>query len=119
MTTRDVTVVTRPPARAPAGSSRRGRVPKARVMMRRHPLLAITLTTWTLLYSRHGTEWLRLDEFASGSTCGRVRQAWITREASREIGSALASQPPENPLRQRAMSRALQRVDSRFRCESR
>lgn len=84
--------------------------------MRRHALLAIMLATWTLLYSRHGTEWLRLDDFPSGWACSRVRQAWIAREAAREIGSALASQPADNPLRQQAMSKALERVDARYRC---
>lgn len=87
--------------------------------MRRHALLAITLTTWTLLYSRHGTEWRPLDEFTSGSTCGRVRRVWISHEASREIGSALASQPPDDPIRRRALTQALQRVDGRFRCAPR
>lgn len=85
-------------------------------MMRRHSLLALTLTTWTLLYSRHGTEWRPLDEFTSPVTCQRVREAWVAREADREIGSALASQPADNPMRRRAMTRALRRVDSRFRC---
>jgi len=87
--------------------------------MRGHVALAIALTSWTLLYSRHGGEWLPLDNFVSASTCTRVRQAWIAREASREIGSALATQPLDNPLRQRAMTRALRRVNPRFRCESR
>jgi hypothetical protein len=84
--------------------------------MRRHALLAITLVTWTLLYSRHGTEWLRLDDFPSDYACSRVREAWIAREATREIGSALASQPADNPMRRRAMSKALRRVDPRYRC---
>jgi hypothetical protein len=87
--------------------------------MRRHALLVVVLSTWTLLYSRHGGEWLQLDEFTSPSTCGHVRQAWLVQEARREIGSALADQPADNPLRRRAMTRALERVRTRFRCESR
>lgn len=84
--------------------------------MRGHPVLAIALTTWALLYSRHGTGWLQLDEFTSGSTCHRVQQAWVQREAAREVGSPLASQTADNPLRQRALDRALRKVSPRFRC---
>jgi hypothetical protein len=87
--------------------------------MRGHLALTIVLTTWTLLYSRWGGEWLPLDDFVSHTACTQVRQAWIAREAQHDIGSVLANQPADNPLRQRAMAKALPRVESRFRCESR
>ena len=85
-------------------------------MRRSHTVLALTLTTWTLLYSRHGTMWRPLEDFTSGSTCRRVRSAWVEVEATKEIGSVLASQPADNPLRDRAIGRAREQVGARFRC---
>lgn len=85
-------------------------------MRRPHTVVAIALTTWTLLYSRYGTAWRPVEDFSSGSTCRQVRGAWVELEAAKEIGSVLASQPADNPVRNRAIGRARERVSSRFRC---
>ena len=85
-------------------------------MRRPHTVVAIALTSWTLLYSRYGTTWRPVEEFTSSSTCRRMRGAWVELEAAKEIGSVLASQPADNPLRSRAITRAREDVRGRFRC---
>ena len=84
--------------------------------MRRHALLIVAIAGWMLVYSRHGTEWLPMGQYSSSSTCHRVMDARAHDEASREMGTALASQPADNPMRQRAYQRAWRRVQPRFRC---
>jgi len=46
-----------------------------------------------------------------------VRADAIDRAAVAEIGSALAGQPRDNPLRQEAYRRAEAHVRNRYRCE--
>lgn len=87
--------------------------------MRGHPLLAIALTSWTLLYSRFGAEWRPMDAYPSPAACRQVQEAWMTHEATRELGLVLAARPSDDPLRRRAFERALRDVESRFRCVGR
>ena len=46
-----------------------------------------------------------------------MRADAIDRAAVTEIGSALASQPRDNPLRQEAYRRAEAQLGNRYRCE--
>jgi hypothetical protein len=87
--------------------------------MRGHPLIAIALTSWTLLYSRFGTEWRPMDELPSPTACRQVQKAWMMHEATREIGLVLTAAPGEDSERRRAFERALRDVESRFRCVGR
>ena len=80
--------------------------------------VCIVLAGWALVYSRAGDNWGVLDEFASESTCMRVRAASVDRETQDEIGGALASQTADNPIRQQAYDRASRRVAARYRCSS-
>ena len=82
----------------------------------RHRGVGILLLAWALIYSRDGNEGDVLDEFASESHCMRVRTASIEGEIQDEIGSALASQTADNPMRQQAYERASRKVASRYRC---
>lgn len=71
---------------------------------------------WALVHSRDGDDWSTVDEYASESTCMRVREASIERDILDEIGGALAGQPADNPMRQQAYGRAARRVTTRYRC---
>lgn len=82
----------------------------------RHRNVRMLLLAWALVYSRDGGDWEVLDEFASESHCMRVRSASVDRETQEAIGSALASQTADNPLRQQAYDRASRRVAGRYRC---
>jgi hypothetical protein len=72
---------------------------------------------WALLYSRGGKDWRKIDEFPYQATCDQVMENRVGQEALEEIGSALSSQPADNPLRQDAFRRAVPRVRDRYRCE--
>jgi hypothetical protein len=71
---------------------------------------------WALLYSPEGREWEVLDEYPSEWSCLQGRTATADRDIQHEIGSALASQPADNPMRQAAYVRAERRVGARYRC---
>jgi hypothetical protein len=83
-----------------------------------HRGVGLLLVVWALIYSREGYGGNLVDEFASESTCLRVRAANVDHEIQNEIGSALASQPADNPMRQQAFDRASRRVAARYRCTS-
>ena len=80
--------------------------------------IGILLVVWALIYSHEGYGRNIVDEFASQSTCLRVRAASVDRETQDEIGAALAKQPADNPMRQQAYDRASRRVAARYRCSS-
>jgi hypothetical protein len=82
----------------------------------RHSAARMLLLVCALMYSRDGSEWDVLDEFASESHCMRVRAASVEGEVQEEIGGALANQEAENPMRQQAYGRASRRVAARYRC---
>jgi hypothetical protein len=83
-----------------------------------HRGVRIALLAWALIYSRDGEDWSVLDEYTSETTCMRIRAASVDREIQDEIGSALASQSEDNPMRQQAYGRASRRVAARYRCSS-
>jgi hypothetical protein len=78
--------------------------------------LTLTLLGWALLYT-HGKEWEVMDDFPYQTTCLRVRAMNVDRDIRNEIGETLAEQPPDNPMRQQAYTRAERRVSERYRCE--
>ena len=83
----------------------------------RHRAIGIVLVAWALIYSREGDDWSVVDEFATQSTCMQVRSASVDREIQDEIGSALASQPADNPHAPAGVRpRVARRVAARYRC---
>jgi hypothetical protein len=77
---------------------------------------AVVLFGWALLYARHGTDWQAVERAPNEHTCEQVRAAHVAGDSRIEIGSALADQPADNPLRQQAAARAERRVAPRYRC---
>ena len=83
--------------------------------MDRRSTLPVLVLGWVLLYAgRDG--WVKLDDFHSSVTCQQVQDADVANDVRREIGSVLASQPADNPMRQEASVRAERRVRERYRC---
>ncbi len=82
----------------------------------RHSGVGMLLLAWALLYSPDGDEWEVLDEYPTEWSCLHSRADSVDREIRGEIGSALASQPPDNPMRQQAYARAERRLNARYRC---
>lgn len=75
------------------------------------------LLGWALLYAKRDGDWRPLEQYPSESTCLRVRSVSVANEVRGEIGSALADQPADNPIRQQAAARVERRVGERYRCE--
>jgi hypothetical protein len=72
---------------------------------------------WVLFYARREGEWHPLDTFINETTCERVRVVDVANDAQKAIGSALADQPADNPMRQEAYRSAEQRMNQRYRCQ--
>ena len=77
----------------------------------------LLLFGWVLIHAGHDGVWQPLGDFTSSVTCEQVRDSNVASEALREIGSALADQPADNPMRQQAYDRAARHVRERYRCE--
>lgn len=84
--------------------------------MGRTRTLAHVVLGWALFYARDGTDWRVVERLESEHTCSQVRAAHVASETRAEIGSALADQPADNPMRQQAVVRAERRVGPRYRC---
>ena len=83
--------------------------------MDRRPAFPVLVLGWVLMYAgRDG--WVKIGDFQSSTTCQQVRDADVANDVHREIGSVLASQPADNPMRQEASVRAERRVRERYRC---
>jgi len=82
----------------------------------RHCTVCMLLLAWALLYSPQGSGWDVVDEYPTEWSCLQGRTANADREIQVEIGSALASQPADNPMRQQAYARAERRINARYRC---
>jgi len=79
---------------------------------------ALVLTGWILLTNPPSSGgWRPLGTFEQEWLCAHVRADAIDRDVRAQIGSALASQPPDNPLRQEAYRKAEAHVRDRYRCE--
>jgi hypothetical protein len=76
----------------------------------------LVLFGWILLEVQRNGAWEPTDTFSSESTCLRVREAIVAEKTLAEIGSALASQPADNPLRRQAYERTARRVSTRYEC---
>ena len=85
------------------------------------PAAALVLFGWMLLSSRDPDAppeaWQAVGSYDDKWVCDHARSAEVDRATQMEIGSALAGQPPDNPLRREAYRRAEARVRPRFRCE--
>ncbi len=77
----------------------------------------VVLAGWVLLMNAPAGGWRRLGTYDQEWLCAHVRADAIDRAAVAEIGSALAGQPRDNPLRQEAYRRAEAHVRNRYRCE--
>jgi hypothetical protein len=78
---------------------------------------ATVLAGWVLLSSGPSGGWRPLGTYDQQWVCAHLRAAAIDRAVLAEIGSALASQPPDNPLRREAYRRAETHLLNRYRCE--
>lgn len=83
--------------------------------MPRH-LMRSVLFGWLLLQAQRNGDWSVIGLYDSQSACEDIRGANVLREAVDGIGSALADQPADNPVRQQALNRAVRRLDERYRC---
>ena len=79
----------------------------------------VAVLGWALLYARNGTDWRVIERSESEYRCSQVLEAHVAIDTRTEIGSALADQPADNPMRQQAVARTERRVAPRYRCESR
>jgi hypothetical protein len=85
--------------------------------MSRPGRLGLLCLGWVLLHAGRDRGAETIGDFPSSLTCERVRASSVADEVRREIGSALADQPVDNPIRQQAWARAERRVRERYRCE--
>jgi hypothetical protein len=72
---------------------------------------------WVLLQATGGNDWRLLDTFVSETTCERVRVLDVANDTRNAIGSALADQPVDNPMRQEAFRRVEPRMNQHYRCQ--
>jgi hypothetical protein len=82
-------------------------------------LRRLAVLGWVLMHARREGDWQPLDTFVSGTTCERVRAVDVASDLRNAIGSALADQPADNPMRQEAVRRVEPRVNQRYRCQYR
>lgn len=85
--------------------------------MKQRTGLGLVLLGWVLLHAERDGDWRVIDDYPSSLTCERVRAARIDAETRHTIGSALAEQPADNPMRQEAYRRAGRRTGERYRCD--
>ena len=78
---------------------------------------AVVLGGWILLVNAPSGGWRPLGTYGQEWLCAHVRADAIDRAAVAEIGSALASQPRDSPLRREAYRRAETHLRDRYRCE--
>jgi hypothetical protein len=71
---------------------------------------------WALLYAREGNDWSAVDRGPYDPHCGRLLAGKVDAETLDRIGTVLAAQPADNPLRQDAYRRAARHVAARYRC---
>ena len=71
---------------------------------------------WALLYARQGNDWSAVDRGPYDAHCSRLLAGRISAETLDRIGTVLATQPADNPLRQDAYRRAERHVAPRYRC---
>src|SRR2546425_13275657 len=69
------------------------------------PAATVVLACWVLLMGGPSGGWRPLGTYGQEWLCAHVRADAIDRAAVAEIGSALASQPRDNPLRREAYRR--------------
>jgi len=80
------------------------------------PAAAVVLAGWVLLMGGPSGGWRPLGTYEQEWLCAHVRADAIDRAAVAEIGSALASQPRDDPLRREAYRRAETHLRDRYRC---
>jgi hypothetical protein len=82
-------------------------------------LRRLAVLGWVLMHAAREGDWKPLDTFASETTCERVRVVDIATDTRNAIGTALADQPVDNPMRQEAVRRVEPHVSQRYRCQPR
>jgi hypothetical protein len=85
--------------------------------MSRHVIRAWPLLGWVLLQAGPNGDWGAVDRLSSQVRCTQLLEARVATDVLREIGSALADLPADNPIRQQAYARAERRVSARYRCQ--
>jgi hypothetical protein len=77
----------------------------------------LALAGWVLLTSASSGGWRAVGTYEQEWLCAHVRADAIDRDVRTQIGSALANQPADNPIRQEAYRRAETHMRDRYRCE--
>jgi hypothetical protein len=72
----------------------------------------LPLLAWFLWYG----DWRPIEQANNESMCLQMRSQAVTNAANGEIGSALADQPADNPMRQEAYRRAERKANDLYRC---
>jgi hypothetical protein len=82
----------------------------------RRSMRRLLVLGWVLIHAgRDG--WEKVGDFYSSVTCQQVCDVDVANAVQREIGSVLANQPVDNPMRQEAYGRAERRIRPQYRCE--
>jgi hypothetical protein len=82
-----------------------------------HRWAVLSLLGWVLLAAGRDGDWQARGSYPSELTCTRVMTVAVSDDVRREIGSVLADQPVDNPMRRQAWDHAERRVRQRYRCE--
>jgi len=85
--------------------------------MSRRLVLPGLLLGWVLLAARRDGKWQTVGDFPGSYSCNEVRAQRVADDANRQIGTALANLPGDNPMRQQAFARAADRARDQYRCE--
>jgi hypothetical protein len=90
--------------------------------MLRHALATVLLASWVLMFNPEPddrrSQWRQVGRYPTSPMCEYALAGEVRRTSEQRIGSALASQPVDNPMRQSAFSRAYDRVQTQYRCVS-
>jgi hypothetical protein len=90
--------------------------------MFRNVLATILLAGWALMFNPdpddRRPQWRQVGHYATDSLCERALTLGMQRTTEARIGGALASQPPDNPMREEAYARANFRAQKQYRCVS-
>lgn len=88
--------------------------------MLRRTLTAVLLASWVLMFNpdpdNRRSEWRQVGRYPTSPTCEYALEGEARRSSEQRIGSALASQPVDNPMRQSALGRAYDRAQTHYRC---
>jgi hypothetical protein len=99
-----------------------GRLSPISPPMLRHALATVLLAGWVLMFNAEPddrrSEWRQVGRYPTSPLCEYALTGEVRRISEQRIGSVLASQPADNPMRQSAFGRAYDRAQKQYRCVS-